>query len=236
MRPPLDWNAIDLVVFDVDGTLYRQRRVRLAMLRQLAAATLRTRSLETLRILRSFRNIREALGDEACDDFLRLQYSRTAERHRCTADRVQRLAAEWLEERPLALLAAARYRHVDTLFAGLREAGKRIAVFSDYPAAAKLRAMGLQADAVVCASDPDVARLKPDPLGLQALIRRFGVPPQRALMVGDRFDRDAAAAQRAGVRPLIRSDRRHPDFDTFRRYDDPVFRPVQPSLQEPAAA
>ena len=35
----LNWNDIDLVVFDVDGTLYDQRRLHLAMVRRLLAAT-----------------------------------------------------------------------------------------------------------------------------------------------------------------------------------------------------
>ena len=30
--PLLDWKDIDLVIFDVDGTLYDQRRLQLAML------------------------------------------------------------------------------------------------------------------------------------------------------------------------------------------------------------
>ena len=30
--PPLDWSTIDLVVFDVDGTLYDQRRLRVCQL------------------------------------------------------------------------------------------------------------------------------------------------------------------------------------------------------------
>ena len=40
MSGSLDWSAIDLVVFDVDGTLYDQRRLRLAMLGHLPLSTI----------------------------------------------------------------------------------------------------------------------------------------------------------------------------------------------------
>ena len=226
MNPLLDWKEIDLVVFDVDGTLYDQRRLRLAMLRRLLAAAWQTRSLDTLRTLRTFRQVREALGERPEADFMRLQYARTAARRRKTEGEVRALTNEWMERQPLAFLAACRYPHLDTLFAGLRNAGKQIAVFSDYPAKDKLAALGLHAQPIVCATDADVARLKPDPFGLLSILRQTGVPAQRALMIGDRFDRDAVAASRAGMRALIRARKPHPVFDTFGAYDDPVFKPM----------
>lgn len=235
MNGHLDWDAIDLVVFDVDGTLYDQRRLRLAMLGQLVADACRSRSLETLRILRTFRQVREALGEEAGVDFLAEQYARTAQRHGRTAAEVEALATDWMEVRPLARLAACRYAQVDRVFAGLQAAGKQVAVFSDYPASAKLRALGLQAHPVVCATDADIARLKPDPRGLHSILQRTGAAAARTLMVGDRFDRDAAVANRAGVRALIRSTRPHPQVDTFRTYDDPVFQPLLPAGMAVAA-
>lgn len=236
MNGPFDWNAIDLVVFDVDGTLYDQRRLRTAMLRRLLAATWRTRSLDTLRTLRTFRHVREALGDRPEADFLRLQYVRTAARHGKTEDEVRALTHDWMERQPLPFLAGCRYAHLDALFAGLRASGKQVAVFSDYPATDKLAALGLQASPVVCATDPDVARLKPDPFGLLAILARTGVAAGRALMIGDRFDRDAMAASRAGVRALIRSARPHPEHATFRAYDDPVFQPLLVRREPRAAA
>jgi FMN phosphatase YigB (HAD superfamily) len=222
----LDWSGIELVVFDVDGTLYDQKRLRRMMLGRLLGDAVRHRSLETLRVLRVFRQVREALGEEEGADFLALQYSRTGQALRCDAERVRELTEEWMERRPLRLLADCRLAHVDRLFEGLRACGKQVAVLSDYPAADKLQAMGLQAHAVICATDPEIARLKPDPSGLRAILDRTGISPDRALMVGDRFDRDAEVARRAGVRALIRSRKPHPQVQTFRRYDDPVFHPV----------
>jgi phosphoglycolate phosphatase len=228
--PPLDWSTIDLVVFDVDGTLYDQRQLRIGMLRQLIVHTWQTRSLNTLLILRTFRRVREALGEvgdeHAGADFMTQQYTQTARRHHTTPAAVRALTDEWMEQRPLPLLAACRYAQVAKVFAGVRAAGKKIGAFSDYPAAAKLAALGLRADVVVCATDAGIARLKPDPAGLLAILRQTGVAPERALMIGDRFDRDAAAAERAGVRALILSSRPHARWATFRGYDDAVFRPL----------
>ena len=226
MSPLLNWKDIDLVVFDVDGTLYDQKRLRLVMLRRLLAATWKSRSLDTLQTLRTFRHVREALGDHPEPDFMHLQYARTASRHNKTEEEVRTLTTEWMERKPLPFLADCRYPHLDSLFAGLRGAGKQIAVFSDYPATDKLAALGLQAAPVVCATDADIARLKPDPFGLLAILSQTGVPAERTLMVGDRVDRDGLAARQAGVRALIRASKPHPEFDTFRAYDDPLFAPM----------
>jgi phosphoglycolate phosphatase/putative hydrolase of the HAD superfamily len=179
-----------------------------------------------LRTLRRFRRVREALGDTQAEDFLRLQYARTAALCNASAAEVEALTTEWMEKRPLTWIGDCRYPHLDVLFERLRALGKQVAVFSDYPAVDKLRALGLQAMPVVCATDPGVGRLKPDPRGLLQILAETGVGPRRALMVGDRFDRDAAAAQQAGVQALIRSARAHPQYATFRGYDDPVFAPL----------
>ena len=233
----LNWSTIDLVVFDVDGTLYNQRKLQLGMLRQLLGHAWQARSLDTLLTLRTFRRVREALGElaelgelgdeQAGDDFMALQYAQTASRRGTTPAAVRALTNEWMEKRPLPLLAACRYAQVAEVFAGLRAAGKQIAAFSDYPAVAKLAALGLQADVVVCATDADIARLKPDPAGLLSILRQTGVAPARALMIGDRFDRDAAAAERAGMRALVRSPLVHAQWATFRSYGDAVFQPLR---------
>jgi phosphoglycolate phosphatase len=233
---PLNWLGIDLVVFDVDGTLYDQRKLRLAMLRELLLDAARSRSLRTLRTLRTFRHVREALGERPGVDFMKLQYTETAQRHDCSPDEIRILATEWLEERPLPFLANTRYPHLDTLFSALRTSGKQVAAFSDYPAVAKLTALGLQASPVVCATDPDIRRLKPDPFGLTAVMQRAGTTPDRTLMIGDRFDRDAAAASAVGVRALIRSSQSHPHVATFQSYDDPIFQPLFASSRVRAAA
>ena len=45
-------------------------------------------------------------------------------------------------------------------------------------------------------------------------------------MIGDRADRDGAAARRAGVPVMLRSSRPVPGYLSFSRYDAPVFQPL----------
>ncbi len=219
----LDWREIRLVVFDVDGTLYNQRGLRLRMLREMLGAAIRTRDIDFIRVLSAYRHIREELGDSLHEDFDRELIVRTAARVGCDAERVRAVSAEWLERRPLRHLARYRYPQLRELFRGLRKQGKKIGIFSDYPAREKLAAMELDADLLVCATDADVSVLKPHPRGLQILMSRAATHPAETVLIGDRPERDGLAARGAAVHSLIRSSRPIDGWQTFARYDDPLF-------------
>jgi FMN phosphatase YigB (HAD superfamily) len=224
---PVDWTSIDLVVFDVDGTLYDQKRLRARMFLKIAWAVLHSGSLRLPRALIAFRRCREELGGRIENDFLSLQYEMTAARCGIPVEELEELVCEWMERRPLTVIHPCRYPGVGEIFEMLSAGRRTIAVFSDYPAAEKLQALNLRADIVVSSSDSDVGRLKPDPSGLLKILRLAGVEPARSLMIGDRFDRDWAVARSVGMRALIRSDRPHKLIDTFSSYQDDPF----PSLQ-----
>lgn len=219
----LSWEGVRLVVFDVDGTLYDQRGLRLRMLREMLLAALRTRDIRFIRVLRAYRHIREELGDSLHLDFERELTSRTAAAVGCSEEEVRSTAEEWLERRPLRHLIRYRYPRLPELFRGLRKQGKKIGIFSDYPARDKLAAMELDADVIVCASDADVAVLKPHPKGLHVLMSRAATHPAETILIGDRPERDGLAARAAEVRSLIRSSKPIDGWHTFARYDDPVF-------------
>lgn len=226
----LDWSGIDLVVFDLDGTLYEQRKLRLRMLGLLVWDALATGSLKTLRVLRHYRRCRERLGDGG-GDFVDRQFALPAQRCGVSADEVRVRVEDWISRRPLAHLERCRTPGADALFKALRSSGRTIAVLSDYPAEAKLAALGLRADLVVSAEDPDVRRLKPDPRGLDKILRLTGTPPSRAVMIGDRRDRDGAVARRSGVAALIKNEP-----DGYVTFEDAVFRPLLASDARLAAA
>jgi HAD superfamily hydrolase (TIGR01509 family) len=230
MLSHVDWDELRLIVFDVDGTLYDQRRLRLRMLAELLRASLGGASLEPILTLRQFRRTREALAASPGENFLEAQYELVAARRGLRAEDVRSLVAEWMYERPLPFLPACRRPGVESLFQSLRRAGKRIGIFSDYPAHDKLNALGLRADFLVSATDDDVARPKPDPTGLLKLMRAAQVEPRQTLMVGDRAERDWEAARCSNVGSIILAPRPIPGVPCFSGFHDPVFEPIRKSV------
>jgi putative hydrolase of the HAD superfamily len=115
------------------------------------------------------------------------------------------------------------------LFAALRRNGKAIGILSDYPVSAKLSALGLHADTIVCAIDPGIGLLKPHPRGLKAVIQAAGTTPHQTVMIGDRADRDGAAARRVGAWSLIKSAKPIKDWQTFATFGDAIFESLTPS-------
>lgn len=223
MNKAIDWATIGLVIFDVDGTLYNQRILRLRMARDLLLRSALRLDWSTIRILSSYRHIREELADAETDDFESVLIERTAAASRCAPSTVRAAVDEWIERRPLPYLRACRYPGIGELFAALQRRGTIVGILSDYPAKAKVTALGLTADVVVTAGDDAVRRLKPDPGGLLHVLATTGIRREAAVMIGDRVERDGAIAERVGIHALIRSAQSIDGWQTFHRFDDPIF-------------
>jgi FMN phosphatase YigB (HAD superfamily) len=220
---PADWDGIRLVAFDVDGTLYGQRSLRLRMMRDMLFHSALKRDVHTIRVVGMYRRIRERLAEEEVADFDHVLIDETASKTSRSPHEVRAIVAEWMEVRPLPYLGDCLFAGVTQLFAGLRRSGKTIGILSDYPATTKLAAMGLTADHIVAASD--VGLLKPHPKGLQSLLAAAGVSASEAVLIGDRAERDGLAGRRAGVRTLIKSSKPIEDWQTFATFHDPLFAP-----------
>ena len=221
---PADWRDVHLVAFDVDGTLYRQGPLRLRMGRDMVLHTVAKRDLNTISVVSAYRRIRERLAAEEVVDFESVLIAETAKATSMSPARVHGIVSEWIEARPLRYMRNCLFSGVPQLFAGLQRAGKKIGIFSDYPATEKLVAMGLEADYVVAASD--VGLLKPHARGLQSLMAAANASARETLFIGDRADRDGVAGERAGVRILIRSSKPIGTFQTFKTFHDPLFDPI----------
>src|SRR3546814_7537645 len=113
---------------------------------------------------------------------------------------VREAVLDWIEQRPLEYLNACIYAGVRQLFDALYASNKMVAIFSDYPAAAKMKALGLKAHLTVSDTDEDVGRLKTDPAGLQKIIAIAGNDWRRSLILGDQLDREVEAAQNIGIK------------------------------------
>lgn len=214
----LPWRQIGLVVFDVDGTLYDQRPLRRRMLLELLRHCLiHPRDLSLLRTLQTFRRLREEMAEQASEGISRLQYDRPAARLGSSPETVRLAVESWMHERPLRHLRGCRHPGVERVFEAVRSSGRTLAILSDYPAAAKLRALGLTADLQVAATDPDVEH----PVGLRRILERAGVPAGSCLYIGDRDERGGACARRLGTYYLLKTHHAVTDRSwTFQRYDD----------------
>jgi putative hydrolase of the HAD superfamily len=224
--PIFDWRTIRLVAFDVDGTLYRQDRLRRRMAAELATAALARFSFAPIRILSTYRRLREKLAEAEVEHFEPVLLAQTASACGAQPEQVATIAREWMERRPLAHLRPCVYPHLPELFAAIKAGGRKIGILSDYAAQEKLRALGLSADFIVAAGDEGVGRLKPHPRGLEALMAAAGVAPQETVLIGDRPERDGEAALRAGAAALIRSSQKRAGWNTFASYDDRIFAPL----------
>lgn len=208
--PPLTSDLLldrKLVIFDVDGTLYDQARLRRAMAMRLLAHLAATGRLSTLRALRAYRHAREATAETEDPAFEATALASAARAGAFDAGEARDLVDEWMHRRPLDLLAGCRYAGVAELFSELRRRSTTVAVLSDYPAAGKLRAMDLRADRIAHAGSPEVPVQKPHPCGIRHLMEVSGATPAETILIGDRDERDGEAARRAGIDVLIRTDR-----------------------------
>jgi len=219
----LDWSTIDLVVFDLDGVLYARKRLQVIMTFNMLYRAVKLGSLNAMRILWAFRNYQEVLDESAHVDLVSRRFEATAFSCDCSVAAVHAVVREWIDMRPLPYLRSCRLPGVAELFYTLRRTGKTIAVLSDYPAEAKLKALALRADIVVSATDGDVRCFKPSTRGLLKILDKAGVKPTRAIMIGDRYERNGAAAARVGMQTLLLAQRKDDRCITFRSYDDDLF-------------
>jgi FMN phosphatase YigB (HAD superfamily) len=202
MTPEQKFKAI---LFDVDGTLYGQRPVRLRMLVKLmghVAAHPRT-GPRTLRVLRAYRRAQEHL--RSCQGAASEQLSLCCDWTREDRSFVAGCVEQWMEREPLRVLPRFGHAGLRDLLIRARERGIRLGVVSDYPAAAKLKSMELAEffDVVVSAGQPGIPRFKPCPNGILHALRQLEVVPHDALYVGDRPEVDAEAARNAHVAAVI---------------------------------
>jgi putative hydrolase of the HAD superfamily len=214
-----DWRPIRLVVFDLDGTLYPQRPLRMRMAARLCWHAATRLDLSAIKVLRTYRRLRERFGEAETEGFESKLRAEVGAAHRLTPSEVGAIIETWIDEKPLALLRG--YSRLPGLFAGIRRSGRKLAVLSDYPCAKKLAALGLSADRALAAEE--VGFLKPHPAGLQRLMNEFGARPAETVLVGDRPERDGEAARRAGAKALILSRKSRAGWTTFSSYRDPVF-------------
>jgi phosphoglycolate phosphatase/putative hydrolase of the HAD superfamily len=170
-----------------------------------------------------FRRVRTRLAIAEAGEIGHHEFEVTSKSTGVPVAEVEEIVARWLYQEPLSIINRHVFSGVNTFLAILKERGMRTGVFSDYPAEDKLRALGLSVDVIRDATAEDVACLKPNPSGFLKVAELLGIPPSRCLIIGDRDDRDGAAAKRGGFAYLKKTSRRRgPTQYQFSSYHDLV--------------
>src|SRR5579864_532515 len=122
------------VLFDVDGTLYDQRSMRLLMAVELGGLALTRPFLAPAvwRGLSAYRSAQERLRGQI-DASAARQLESAAQRVGMTAAELAVIVDEWMIERPLKYLARCRAEGLIELLEFLRTKQVQLGVLSDYP-------------------------------------------------------------------------------------------------------
>jgi putative hydrolase of the HAD superfamily len=218
----VDWNEFEAVIFDVDGTLFDHLAIRPTMAAMLLKHVLTQRhGWRDLRVLRTFRRVRSRLAMAETGDIGHREFEETSKATGFPIDEVKNIVALWIYEKPLPIIGRYTFPGVVEFIAALKARNIRIGVFSDYPAEDKLKVLGLSIDVVRDATSSDIARLKPNPSGFLRVAELLGKSPSCCLVIGDREDRDGAAAKQGGFVYLQKiSGWRRPNQYHFKCYVD----------------
>jgi HAD superfamily hydrolase (TIGR01549 family) len=194
------------VVVDMDGTLYFRFPVRFCMAMALALRYLfRPARLRELFVLRDYRKLRKERAYADSVDFDDRQVAVLSERYGIEPDEVNAIISRWMQERPLPFVRRFRDRQLIALIERLKQGGARIVVYSDYPVADKMVALGLCADYQFFSGDEEVGCMKPDAKGLIEIFKITGTQARNALFIGDRYLKDGLCAEAAGADFIILS-------------------------------
>ncbi|MBM3887082.1 HAD family hydrolase [Candidatus Dependentiae bacterium] len=217
----IEWPKIKGVIFDLDGTLYDQRHMRVRMIFEMIKFyAFRVWLWKDLLIIYKFRELREKNSFKVYDEINTKQYSDTAFVTGSKVERVEAVIDKWILKTPLKYIRKYKFEGIDLFFKNLKNSGKTIAVFSEYPIVEKLEALNLTADVLVCATDREVNKFKPNTKGLEVAIGKMHLAPNECLYIGDREDKDKKCAESLFMQYLVKTTSKSDKSYTFSHFSE----------------
>ncbi|WP_231459356.1 MULTISPECIES: HAD family hydrolase [unclassified Pedobacter] len=192
---------MELVIFDVDGTLYNQSQLRKKMLFALVSYfLLHPWKINELQILYHFRKEREKKQGLSAPELAEQQYLWCKEKVNKPIDHIKRVVDKWIFNFPNRFLKECSYPGINLFFETLAQKNIQIAIYSDYDSLNKLKAMDLKADLLVSSTDSNINAMKPNSAGLNFIKSKFNInDTSRCLFFGDRKELDGKCAENANV-------------------------------------
>ncbi len=190
---PLDMDSIQVVSWDVDGTLYSTRRAAWHAGMRALSSTVRRRQLDPLRELAELRELWRRVERVRFDAENPVRVNGGSRRRR-------ELESRWWAP---AIAASGPRPGVEALLGHFQGRVRAQVILTDYEADDKLRGLGLQEYFSAVYVGERMGFFKPNPAGFERILEDFGLTPDCMLHIGDRVDTDGAGAAAAGCRSLI---------------------------------
>lgn len=197
------------VLFDVDGTLYDQDRLRLIMAAKIifTSAASPFKAQKNIRIIKSYRAAQEILRKKKqhFDDLYDEQIRLTCELSRSDFNTVKNIVHKWFETIPLNVITSCKRSYLESTFEWLSKNNIKTGLFSDYFCNEKAVALNIDKYVSVSVSsmDRNIGVFKPDPKGFLVAAEKLGFKPEDILFVGDRVEVDVVGANNAGMRAAL---------------------------------
>jgi putative hydrolase of the HAD superfamily len=194
-------SGIEGVAFDLDGTLYPNYRLNVKLIPFI---------LREGRLLAAFGKARSIIRKE--QEKSPIPQGGFYERQAEIVAKILDVPPQPLKEKIDLLIYSGWYplfkniklfnRAAQTL-AGLKEAGYKLGLLSDFPPEKKLEYLKIDGfwDAVLCSEY--YGTLKPHPLSFTELAAAMSLPPEKILYVGNSHPYDVAGANRAGMKTAL---------------------------------
>ncbi|GAA3950093.1 HAD family hydrolase [Pedobacter ginsengiterrae] len=201
----INLNNIKLVIFDVDGTLYDQSKLRKKMLVELIRYYIfKPWRFKDLLIVYHFRKEREKKAGQQINNLQEEQFKWCAAKINAPLNRIKEVVDKWIFKFPIKYLKESAYPDVNYFFSKLKENGVLTAIYSDYDSKLKLDSMNLSANLLVSSTDENINAMKPLPDGLNYILAKLNIEDKgKCLFIGDRQELDGICAERAGIPFLL---------------------------------
>ena len=194
-------NDYSLYVFDLDGTLYDQPKLRRIMAVRLALYYgLHPYLAGEVFILQHFRKVKDNWTGSSSEEEI---IDKVAEDTGADVHKVQSIVRKWIYDNPLSALYKTRDAALAAWIEKLRNDGKKVVILSDYPTKDKMEVLRISVDRQYGPDDGRIDELKPSPKGLQVIMDDLKIKSDEVLMIGDRMEKDGLCAEAAGVDYII---------------------------------
>lgn len=184
-------------IFDVDGTLYSQTKMRINMALKLATYyALHFWKFKELLAISKFRKAREKVEFQSSTIDELIIYA--SEKVGITPEKTKNAIDKWMFKVPLDVIEKCAFKKLITFIKQITNDGRQIVIYSDYPADDKLKRLKINPSKIFTPENPNIGELKPSKKAMAYIKSRIDCDNKEIIYIGDRDCKDKLSAEYAG--------------------------------------